>query len=691
MKNAIKHIKNIPIYFFVVGMNAYAANTNINEPSKELQSLIVEGSWLGNGDLDDVKTYPGARSVITQREIQDLGATDIQGVLRNIPGVRVEDETGGTGILPNISVRGLNPLRSVDLQVLVDGIPLALGPYSATGLSLFPVSLDMIDRIDIVRGGAAVQYGPNNVGGVLNIITKPIPNDFKSTIGQTVTSSPGGNFLSTSYLRTGGYVTDNFGTQFQGNITRGNGDRDHTFTEIDNFLVNFDYWPDFKINITSSLQYYHANAELPGALTPEQYEDNWRQSNTPYNQFNADAYRATLVLKHDFTSSSQFVWQNYYNYNKRNFTFQTPVNISEPPTTIDQSPRTYQVFGTEPQYILTFDKLVKQKIILGVRYIYENIFYPVYSQKISTGESTTKRLWNSSTNAIAAYISDTFYFFNDKLQITPGVRVESIYQNFNDEISIDNSKTNYTTQFLPGLTIGYSLNEAVYLFTSAQRSLLPPQMTQVANSNGSSLTPELAMNYELGTRINITKNINTTLTLFRIDFDNKIEKINSTQLANVGKSVQQGIESQVTFNQILLDGLSFTFGYTFLDAKIKEGEHAGNRLPYTSKNQFSLIANYAYDTWNFNVNGFYAGGAYSDPENTPVETPDGSQGPIPAYWLWNATIGKRFKLSEHTELLASFSVHNLFNEQYFFRNVDVSSGITPAPGRQFVFDLQLTV
>ncbi len=691
MKNSVIFLKRTHILLFLLIGYSMQICANTSREYEESQALVVEGSWLGSGDLADLKTYPGARSIITEKEIQDLGATDIQGVLRNIPGVRVEDESGGTGILPNISVRGLNPLRSVDLQVLVDGIPLALGPYSATGLSLFPVSLDMVERIDIVRGGAAVQYGPNNVGGVLNIITKPIPNEFKSTVGETVTSSPGGNFLSTSYLRTGGYVTDNFGTQFQANITRGNGDRDHSFTKVDNFLVNFDYWPDFKTNITSSLQYYHADAELPGALTPEQYEDNWRQSNTPYNQYNADAYRATLVLKHDFTSSNQFIWQNYFNYNKRNFIFQTPVNVSEPPTTIDQSPRTYQVFGTEPQYNFVFDKFIKQKVILGVRYIYENIFYPVYSQNINSGESTTKRLWESSTNAIAAYISDTFYFINSKLQITPGLRVESIFQNFNDQLNANNSKNNNTTQLLPGITIGYSLNEAVYLFTSAQRSLLPPQMTQVANSNGSNLTPELAMNYEIGTRLSITKSIDTTLTLFRIDFDNKIEKINSTQLANVGKSVQQGVETQLTYRPELLEGLSLTFGYTYLDAKIKEGVNAGNRLPYTSQNQFSLIANYAFDSWNFNVNGYYSGSAYSDPENTPNQTPDGSQGPIPAYWLWNTTIGKRFKLSQYTELLASFSIHNLFNEQYFFRNVDVSSGITPAPGRQFVFDIQLTV
>lgn len=681
--------KSFPKYLALICLCGISSAYAQTESDKEPPTLIVEGNWLGNSDLSDLKTYPGARTIITQKKIKESGATDIQSLLRSVPGVRVEDETGGTGLMPNISIRGLNPLRSVDLQVLVDGIPLALGPYSATGLSLFPISLNMVEKVDIVRGGAAIQYGPNNVGGVVNIITKPIPTEYETVIGQTVTSSPTGKFLSSSYIRTGGYASDNFGAQFQGNITRGDGDRDHSDTEIDNFLVNLDYWVTPRTEITSSLQYYHANAELPGALTPEQYDDNWRQSQTPYNQYQADAYLASLVFQHDFADQSQLTWTNYFNYSERNFIFQTPIEVATPAKYITQSPRTYRVFGTEPQYNFIIDSYIKQKILVGMRYIYEGIFYPVYRKEIASGVAETTRQWQSNTNAIAAYISDTFYFFDDALQVTPGARFESVYQNFNDQLHSSNSKTNNMNELLPGITIGYTFNPSIYVFTSAQKSLLPPQMAQVANSNGTSLTPELAWNYEIGTRSTITDWLSTTITVFRIDFNNKIEKINSIDLANVGKSVQQGVETQFTYTPSFLKNLNFTFGYTFLDATIVEGPNAGNRLPFTSHNQFSWIANYAYKTWNYNVSGYYMGRSFSDPKNTPEQTPDGSQGPIPAYILWNLAISKSFKLSEKTDLFASFAIHNLFNEMYYFRNVDVSSGITPAPGRQFVFDLQL--
>lgn len=63
----------------------------------------------------------------------------------------------------------------------------------------------MIERIDVVRGGAAVQYGPNNVGGVINLVTKPIPHTWQTEISNRLTVFEDGDTpLNDFYLRTGG-------------------------------------------------------------------------------------------------------------------------------------------------------------------------------------------------------------------------------------------------------------------------------------------------------------------------------------------------------------------------------------------------------------------------------------------------------------------------------------------------------
>ncbi|MCV5899966.1 TonB-dependent receptor plug domain-containing protein, partial [Escherichia coli] len=109
-------------------------------------------------DIEDVKEYPGARTVITRDQIEKTAAGSIDNALQRVPGIKVQDESG-TGVLPNISVRGLKASRSGHAQFLMDGVPLTLAPYGHTGQSIFPATLSMLDRIDIVRGGAAVQYG----------------------------------------------------------------------------------------------------------------------------------------------------------------------------------------------------------------------------------------------------------------------------------------------------------------------------------------------------------------------------------------------------------------------------------------------------------------------------------------------------------------------------------------------------
>ena len=174
---------------------------------------------LGGATDPEVLTYAGSRSMVKEEDLNKASVRGVDDALQRVPSVKIFDETG-TGALPQISVRGLYESRSGRVQALSDGIPLALAPYGQTGLSLFPVTLATVDRIDIVRGGAAVQYGPNNVGGVINFISKPIPKEWETTLQERTTFNAGGRQLWDTYLGTGGYLTDNFGLQLDLNTIR---------------------------------------------------------------------------------------------------------------------------------------------------------------------------------------------------------------------------------------------------------------------------------------------------------------------------------------------------------------------------------------------------------------------------------------------------------------------------------------
>ena len=142
-----------------------------------LDTVKVTGSWLGTGLENSVKTFPGARTVVDKEIIESTGATNVGDVLRRIPGVQATDNSGtaGSAISLNVGVRGLTGRYTPRSTVLLDGIPLAVAPYGQPQLSFAPISLANIESIDVVRGGGAVRYGPQNVGGIINFPTRAIP------------------------------------------------------------------------------------------------------------------------------------------------------------------------------------------------------------------------------------------------------------------------------------------------------------------------------------------------------------------------------------------------------------------------------------------------------------------------------------------------------------------------------------
>lgn len=94
---------------------ASQAQAQQDEPVKTLEEVSVSADWLGSSTPKAAKKHPGTRTVITHQELTESGTRTVKDALRTVPGVRVLDESG-TEILPNIGLRGRNPLRSEAAQ-----------------------------------------------------------------------------------------------------------------------------------------------------------------------------------------------------------------------------------------------------------------------------------------------------------------------------------------------------------------------------------------------------------------------------------------------------------------------------------------------------------------------------------------------------------------------------------------------
>ncbi len=665
---------------------------------RQLDTVQVQGSLLGRSTVQDVQHYAGSRQVIDSAQLRNGANRSLDDALQRVPGIKVFDETG-TGALPQIMLRGLYESRSGRVQVLEDGIPLALAPYGQTSLSLFPVGLNQVDRIDIVRGGAAVQYGPNNVGGVINLISPDIPTTWTTTLGQKVTAGGAGHYLGDTAISTGGYASDTFGLQLDANWTKGEYWREHSATDIKNLRLRAEWWLAPDKLLKASVQRYVADMDMAGALSTADYLRDARQSTRPLDAFTGRTTRASLVYQQDFGDVGPFQdlrldWSNFSARSSRNFVVGMRSASSEtwradlPPQLRQSAPRDFKVYGSEPRLSWKMDSgAVSQQWTVGARAISEDIDFLVGNTRLSDGVYTLVRDWRFKDRGAAAYVSDAIGLADDRVTITPGLRYERVDSRYYN-LASGASTRNKTSDVLPGLTLGFQATPQWYLYADGQRSLRAPQVTQIIY--GDNLDAELAWNYEAGARYQPNDRTRVQFGGYLIDFDQQIQLDNTTRTyRNLGKTRHQGGEVELQWSPVQLRALTLNAGYAYLDARQESGTYDGKLVPYTSRNQLSLGASYQPGHTTVAVSGYYFSRAFSDAANSVQENAIGSVGELPAYWVWNAQLSQVLSERDSGKLSASLAVNNLFDRKYWYRGIDTSPwGRQPAPGRSVTLGLE---
>lgn len=656
-------------------------------PAATLPTITVTSDWLGAPTEASARKHPGARSVLNQKDISESGARSLEDALRKVPGVTVTDESG-TGVLPNIGVRGLNPLRSEQVLLLQDGIPMTLAPYGQTGASLFPLTMQAVEAIDVARGGVAVHYGPNNVGGVINFITKRIPAKPSATVSETVTVARTGHLLTDSYVRVGGFVNDRLGLQLQANALEGQGERAHARTSAHNLMLDAEWFLTDRDEIRAGVQRYVTRNELPGALTPRAYAQDRTQSSRPLDRFDGDTTRGQLTYKHDFGNGTELTWKNFGHRSTREFAFGNSTDADVPSTLRQTAPRDFVVWGTEPSLGIEIAGAVPQKILVGARYMREEVDYRVNSLDPATGAFSVPRDWRFENDAYAAYVSDTFSLLDGRLKVTPGVRHEDVRLFYRNNATQAETR-NTTRDWLPGLDVGYQATPDVFVFANAHRSLRPVQFTQI--TFGGDLAAERAKNFEAGVRWAATPSLDLSATAFRFAFDNKLEFVDrTTGFRNLGEARHQGAELEAKWRPQAVRGLELGAGYTRVNTEQLSGQFRGKELPYAPRHQLALNATYRTNGWSWNLNGHYQSAMYSDSANTEAENTTGSVGRLPSATVWNAHVGYAFQWNG-TRMEAGLGINNLFNRDYYFRGVDYSQGRMPQPGRAVMATLQVEI
>ena len=640
-----------------------------------LESIQVSSNLLGTSMAASTKNFAGARTVVQKDDIDNSGATSLSDVMRRIPGVQISDNSGsaGSAIALNIGVRGLAGRYSPRSTVLLDGIPMSVAPYGQPQLSFAPVSLANVETVDVVRGGGAVRFGPQNVGGIINFKTRRVP----TTPGITGDASVRYNSYSEVGHNTQASVFA--GTQLDSGLglavlysgIRGSDWRVGSDEKVNDFALKLRYDLSPSAEVYAKLSYYDVTSRTPGGLTAAQYKADPFQNTRPTDFWSGERKAFDIGYLNAISGTQEFEVRSYYYKSSRESTLISGKNLGH-------QPRNYETTAIEPRYTQRFiTGKVTQDVTIGYRYLAERADETIYNVVIASGvQQKPTRFANNATDAQAVYIDDKIAI--GAWRITPGVRYEHIKTERFNHLPVDQKIELLNNKALPSLNVAYLLSNNVTLFSNYNSSFGAVQNTQLnSQSSKNPLQPELAKTAELGARWK-SGQLAAEATLFNIKFDNQIQSVGSGENAvfyNVGATHHRGLETAIDYHfdqSGPLAGLNAYATYTYTKATLQDGVNAGNDVPFYSRTTDTVGAHYQLGPWGFDLSSSHQSRQFADEANTVAENAPGNLGVIPGFRTWNTQVKWKVPGQKGLELVAG--VNNLADKRYFTRTSDGNLG-----------------
>lgn len=507
-----------------------------SQPVPPAEAAPLEVSVVGTR----VAQTAGSAHVINNRKLERFEYDDPHAVLNSVPGVYARGEDG-LGLRPNIGIRGVDPDRSKKVTLMEDGILIAPAPYSAPAAYYFPV-MTRLQGVRIIKGPGAVSYGPQTVGGAIDLVTRPVPSTFSGGLDLSV-----GEYM---YGKAHGYVGASDGqTDFliEGIHLRTDGfkelpDGADTGFHRNEWMIKGSHVIDPTAKVRHELRVKltysdEVSNETYLGLSDADFEAN------PLRRYGASQldrmrnHRTAVALTHVFTplpnlSVETSVYRNDFSrvWRKVNaFRGASLFDVLRDPESsryagyyevisgrsdstdesrldtllIGPNEREFAAHGVQTRVRWdTSTGPVSHRVEYGLRLHYdrverrhsENGYLVLGGQLVPDGTPTIVTAFEEAwTDAIALHAVDAITWKG--LTLTPGIRVEVISSALVDKRPGGTEKKHVSYAVLPGIGAFYAITDTLGILAGAYRGFSPP-----APGSGKEVEPELSVNYEAGAR-----------------------------------------------------------------------------------------------------------------------------------------------------------------------------------------------
>lgn len=687
----MKFKKNIVVLFLISFSQLSIAQVATDSiKTNQLQEVIVTGTRTERS----VATLPLPTQIITGESIKKSGLSRLNEIIQEQTGlITVPDFGGGEGI----QMQGLD---ATYVMILIDGQPLF--GRSAGTLDLSRISVNNIERIEIVKGASSCLYGSEALAGVVNIITKKpkITEKLKGNLNYKLAT-----FSTHDVSTTLEYGKKKVGVELFGNYFKTNG---YNLSESD-FLqtvepyYNFTIQPKVKINFSDKInlslnsRVYNQNQEYKSEIGTSKYSgeskiNEWNNS-ILLNQTVSDKFKlvydlyATNYKAHEFLNDqnnqpfdeSKFnQWyyrpeiRSHYKLGKNTLSTGVGLNYETLDRTYFENKATLNseyVFGQLEWFIKE-----KWNILAGFRYDNHHQYQSQFSPKIGVNFK-----WNEN--------------FSLKTSVGYGYKAPDLRQLYFD---FTNSAVGYTV-------LGYNVAEEKLALLQSQGQILFTNGFTFSNP----LKPESSVNFNFGGYYkknkwsldynffyNTIKNLIDTRAIaqktngqnvfsyFNIDkiFTYGLE-LNSTYKASSDLSISAGYQYLIAKDQTIVDKIERGEIFardpiTLSSFKLKSSDYFGlfNRSTHTANIKINYTIHYIKTSVNARV--FYKSkyGIFDSNGNNILDKYDEF---VKGYFLTNIALNKDFKY----KISLQMGVNNLLD-------YTDKKNISNLPGRQFFTRIQ---
>lgn len=674
----------------------------------EVRRVRVTTEALGGSTREAAFKHAGGRKIVDVAQSQARGSASVGEVLDRTPGVRAPEGIAGTAgpTRLNVAVRGANPRLSAEATVLLDEVPISMAPYGEPELSLFPVSIFSIETIDAVRSGGSVRFGPTTLGGVFNLVTKPIPLDPEIKVASRVDQwgqYQGAVSFGATAGRTGVYV--------EYLPQAGRTYRDHSAMQAHGGLLKLAWDLGARVDLQSTTHGYYEDSQIPGGLSRADYDEDPFQSTKTEDRFHGWRLGEALKLKYRPRDNQEFGTIVFYNHSDRRVVlahYDRDIGIVD-------LPRVYDVVGVEPRYSirLRHRRGAYHDLAFGVRGVLEI----VSQQRYESGTSTEAVIDDDGRlGALAAFAEDELHLLDDSLILRAGIRGEVARQSYRQNLfSVDQPNPVHNRTFyaaLPSASIHYEVHDGVALFTGYSRSFAAPTFAALANSDEGyrKRDQELADTVELGTKIEELGGVYAEVTGWYRHYD-LLRDVGFTSVDIVGDAHAAGAELDVEWElgevwEAVTDS-SLYGGYAYMNSRIYNSNNfSGEKLPWYPAHEAWGGGRYAFP-WRcsffrsfpgpddcrmlkIGVDVTYSSKQYSYYRNDDTDGPEsGATGIIPSYWLLDVYLKFTTLFPKAWVVNLAFGVKNVANEPWFYRTDDINRGILAQRPRTFYVALDI--